>query len=84
MLAKAQGGKQIRITVEKMNTMTLSVANATAEQKKGDEMVVQAVETISDSSRDNLASVEQLSRSAQGLSQQAIDLAAMVAAFKVA
>jgi methyl-accepting chemotaxis protein len=81
---QALSARQIVEAVNSMNTMTLSVANATAEQKKGGEMVVQAVETISDSSRDNLASVEQLSRSAQGLSQQAIDLAAMVAAFKVA
>jgi len=81
---QALSARQIVEAVNSMNAMTLSVANATAEQKKGGEMVVQAVETISDSSRDNLASVEQLSRSAQNLSQQAVDLAAMVAEFKVA
>jgi len=63
--------------------MTQSVANATSEQKKGGEMVVQAVENISDLTRENLSSVEQLSRAAQSLSQQAADLAGMVAAFKV-
>jgi len=46
-------------------------------------MVVQAVENISDLSRENLSSVEQLSHSASGLSQQAEDLAGLVAAFKV-
>jgi methyl-accepting chemotaxis protein len=66
-----------------MNAMTQSVANATSEQKKGGEMVVTAMENISDITRENLASVEQLSRSAQNLSQQAEGLAGLVAAFKV-
>ncbi|RII27894.1 MAG: methyl-accepting chemotaxis protein [Geobacter sp.] len=80
---QALSARQIVEAINSMNGMTLSVANATAEQKKGGEMVVQAVETISDSARDNLSSVEQLSRSAQNMSQQAIDLAAMVAEFKL-
>ncbi|GFE58554.1 Cache 3/Cache 2 fusion domain-containing protein [Geobacter sp. AOG1] len=81
---QALSARQIVEAINSMNAMTLTVANATAEQKKGGEMVVQAVESISDSSRENLASVEQLSRSAQNLSQQAVDLAGMVAEFKVA
>ncbi|RII26577.1 MAG: hypothetical protein CXR31_09155 [Geobacter sp.] len=80
---QALSARQIVEAVNSMNGMTLQVANATAEQKKGGDMVVQAVETISDSARENLSSVEQLSRSAQGLSQQAADLADMVAQFKV-
>ena len=80
---QALSARQIVEAVNSMNSMTMSVANATAEQKKGGEMVVQAVENISDSARENLSSVQQLSRSAQNLSQQAIDLAAMVAEFKV-
>ncbi|GFE59384.1 methyl-accepting chemotaxis protein [Geobacter sp. AOG1] len=80
---QALSARQIVEAINSMNAMTLTVANATAEQKKGGEMVVQAVESISDSSRENLASVEQLSRSAQNLSQQAVDLAGMVAEFKV-
>ena len=46
--------------------MTQQVANATGEQKKGGEMVVKAVENISDLTRENLSSVEQLARSAEG------------------
>jgi methyl-accepting chemotaxis protein len=60
------------------------VANATAEQKKGGEMVVVAMENISDITRENLSSVEQLSRAAQSLSQQAEELSAMVGTFRVA
>jgi methyl-accepting chemotaxis protein len=75
--------RQIVIAVNGMNAMTQSVANATAEQKKGGEMVVQAVENISDLTRENLSSVEQLARAAESLSQQAADLAGMVATFKV-
>ena len=50
-----------------MNAMTQSVANATAEQKKGGEMVVRAVENISDLTRENLTSVEQLACSAASI-----------------
>jgi methyl-accepting chemotaxis protein len=66
-----------------MNAMTQAVANATSEQKKGGDMVVTAMENISDVTRENLTSVEQLAKSAQGLSLQAIDLAGLVAQFKV-
>jgi len=75
--------RQIITAVSGMNAMTQSVANATSEQKKGGEMVVTAMENISDLTRENLSSVEQLSRAAQSLSQQAVDLSTMVAAFKV-
>jgi methyl-accepting chemotaxis protein len=59
------------------------IANATAEQKKGGEMVVTAVENISDITRENLTSVEQLSKAAQKLSGQASDLTGLVAQFRV-
>ncbi|HZV81625.1 MAG TPA: methyl-accepting chemotaxis protein [Geobacteraceae bacterium] len=75
--------RQIVVAVNSMASMTQSVANATSEQKKGGEMVVSAMENISDLTRENLSSVEQLSRAAQSLSQQAEDLAGMVAAFRV-
>jgi len=80
---QAISARQIVAAVNGMNTMTQAVANSTAEQKKGGEMVVKAVENISDSARENLSSVEQLSKSAQGLSVQAEDLATLVAQFKV-
>jgi methyl-accepting chemotaxis protein len=75
--------QQIVTAVNGMATMTQSVANATVEQKKGGEMVVLAMENINDVTRENLASVEQLSRGAEGLARQAAELSAMVAAFKV-
>jgi methyl-accepting chemotaxis protein len=46
-------------------------------------MVVTATENISELTRENLSSVEQLSRAAQSLSLQAEDLSNMVAAFRV-
>jgi methyl-accepting chemotaxis protein len=45
---------------------------------------VRAVENISDLTRENIASVEQLARSAESLSRQAVDLEQMVAQFRVA
>jgi methyl-accepting chemotaxis protein len=80
---QALSARQIVVAVGSMNEMTQTVANATVEQKKGGEMVVQAMENISDLTRENLSSVEQLSRAAISLSQQAEDLAAMVATFRV-
>lgn len=80
---QALSARQIADAITGMNTMTQSVANATAEQKKGGEMVVAAVENISDITRENLSSVEQLSKAAQNLSAQAVDLASLVAEFKV-
>jgi methyl-accepting chemotaxis protein len=63
--------------------MTQMVATATAEQKKGGEMVVSSADNISSLTRENLASVEQLARAAQCLSSQAGDLSNLVAEFKV-
>jgi|GEM_PF-1484962 len=80
---QALSARQIAEAVTAMNSLTQSVANATAEQKKGGEMVVTAVENISDITRENLSSVEELSKSARSLSSQALDLASLVAEFKV-
>jgi methyl-accepting chemotaxis protein len=74
---------QIVDAVNAMSDMTQLVATATSEQKKGGEMVVTAADNISNLSRENLASVEQLSRAAQGLSRQASELFDLVAEFKV-
>jgi len=80
---QALSARQIVAAINSMSSMTQAVANATSEQKKGGDMVVVAMENISDVTRENLASVEQLARSAQGLSQQAVDLAGLVAQFRV-
>ncbi|MBJ6800580.1 methyl-accepting chemotaxis protein [Geomonas propionica] len=76
--------RQIVGAVNSMTSMTQSVANATAEQKKGGEMVVVAMDNISDITRENLSAVEQLSRAAQNLTQQAEEMTALVGTFKVA
>jgi methyl-accepting chemotaxis protein len=75
--------RQIMEAMNAMNTMSQSVADATAEQKKGGVVVLSAMGNISDITRENLASVEQLSKAAESLSMQAVDLAGMVAEFKV-
>jgi methyl-accepting chemotaxis protein len=80
---QALSARQVVTAVNDMNAMTQSVANATAEQKKGGDMVVVAMENISSITRDNLTSVEQLSKAAQNLSQQAVELASMVETFKI-
>ncbi len=80
---QALSARQIASSVNSMSVMTLSVANATSEQKKGGEIVADAMGNISDITRKNLASVEQLSRYAEGLSRQALDLAGLVAQFTV-
>jgi len=80
---QALSARQVVTAVNDMNAMTQSVANATAEQKKGGDMVVVAMENISSITRDNLTSVEQLSKAAQSLSQQAVELASMVETFKI-
>ena len=42
--------------------MTQQVSYATAEQKRGGELVVKAMENISEIARDNLATVEEMSK----------------------
>ncbi|WP_243374091.1 methyl-accepting chemotaxis protein [Geotalea sp. SG265] len=78
-----QSARLIVSSVDGMATMTQQVANATSEQRKGGGMVVKAMENISDLARNNLSSVEQLAKSAESLSQQAMDLKQMVARFRL-
>ena len=80
---QALSARQIAGSINAMNSMTQQVAGATGEQKKGGELVVQSVKNISDLTRENLSSVEQLAKSAESLSRQAVDLEQMVAQFKV-
>ncbi|MCM2357080.1 MAG: methyl-accepting chemotaxis protein [Geobacteraceae bacterium] len=80
---QALSARQIVAAIDSMSSMTQSVANATSEQKKGGEMVVAAMENIGDVTRENLVSVEQLARSAEGLSRQADELAGLVTQFRV-
>jgi methyl-accepting chemotaxis protein len=80
---QALSARQIAATINAMNAMTQAVANATSEQKKGGDMVVSAMENISDVTQETLVSVEELSRSAEGLSRQALELSGLVAQFRV-
>jgi methyl-accepting chemotaxis protein len=48
--------------VENMNRMTQQVSYATAEQKRGGELVVKAMENISEIAQHNLSTVEEMSK----------------------
>ncbi len=63
--------------------MTQQVADATVEQKKGGDMVVQAMETIANVARANLAAVEELSKASMSLAGEAEDLRQQLEAFRV-
>ena len=65
-----------------MNRMTQQVSYATAEQKRGGELVVKAMENISEIARDNLSTVEEMSKAAANLAQQAENLAKLIAVFR--
>jgi methyl-accepting chemotaxis protein len=81
---QSAGVTQVVKAAENMTEMTEQVRNATFEQKKGGQNVVTAVENISEISRANLASVEQLARSAKDMSREAEGLQGLIRQFKVA
>ena len=66
-----------------MNGMTQQVSHATAEQKKGGELVLKAMENISEIARDNLSTVEEMSKATSNLAQQAENLAKLVSVFRL-
>ena len=65
-----------------MNRMTQQVSHATADQKRGGELVVKAMAHILEIAQDNLATVEETSKATADLAQQAEDLATLIAAFR--
>jgi methyl-accepting chemotaxis protein len=69
--------------VDSMNRMTQQVSFATGEQKRGGELVVKAMENISEIARDNLATVEEMSKATGNLRQQAENLAKLISVFRV-
>jgi methyl-accepting chemotaxis protein len=69
--------------VENMNRMTQQVSYATAEQKRGGELVVKAMENISEIARDNLSTVEEMSKATANLARQAENLAKLVSVFRL-
>ena len=80
---QAEGSRQIVHAIENMNRMTQQVSHATAGQKHGGELVVKAVENILEIAHDNLATVEETSKATANLAQQAEELAALIAVFRV-
>jgi len=80
---QAEGSGQIVQAVEQMNRMTQEVSHDTADQKRGGEQVMAAMDRISASARDNLATVEELSRAAVHLANQAESLTTLISAFRV-
>ena len=79
---QASGSKQIIGAVESMNRMTQQVTIATSEQKRGGDLVVKSTENISSISRENLAAVEQMTKSSEELVGIARTLLDGVANFK--
>jgi methyl-accepting chemotaxis protein len=79
---QAEGSRQIIQSVENMNRMTQQVSFATAEQKRGGELVVQAMENISKVARDNLSTVDEMSKATANLAVQAENLAKLTAVFR--
>ena len=79
---QAEGSRQIIQSVENMNRMTQQVSFATAEQKRGGELVVQAMENISAIARDNLSTVDEMSKATANLATQAENLAKLIAVFR--
>jgi methyl-accepting chemotaxis protein len=79
---QAEGSRQIIQSVENMNRMTQQVSFATSEQKRGGELVVSAMENISSIARDNLSTVEEMSKATANLAQQAENLAKLIAVFR--
>ena len=67
---------------ESMSDKTQQVSHATAEQRRGGELVVRAMENISKVARENLATVEEMSRATVNLAEQAESLARLTAAFR--
>ncbi|MFW5951281.1 MAG: methyl-accepting chemotaxis protein [Gemmatimonadota bacterium] len=80
---QAQSSRQIVGAVESMNRQTQAVFEATAEQKRGGELILKSTEEISDGARAAQAAVQQLVSAAQNLSAQASRLSQLVSAFRV-
>ena len=65
-----------------MNRLTHQMSEAVAEQKRGGDMIVKAIESIASVSRQNLVAVEQMSGAAQGLAGESDSLRERVETFR--
>ena len=61
---------------------TGATAVSVTEAARGGELVVKAMENISEIARDNLATVEEMSKATANLAQQAENLARLIAVFR--
>jgi methyl-accepting chemotaxis protein len=80
---QAQSSEQIVNAVDSMNRRTQEVFEATAEQKKGGELILKSTEDISAGARAAQSAVQQLVSAAQDLSSQAHQLTELVSNFRV-
>ena len=78
------GVQQVTEASETIARTSQQVKDATLEQKRGGEVIVKAVENISEIARSNLSAVDRLSGAATTLSKQAEGLQQLVTVFKVA
>jgi methyl-accepting chemotaxis protein len=79
----AAGAQEINAAAQKMNQLTHQMSEAVAEQRRGGEMVVKAVEAIAVVSRQNLVAVEQMTGAAKSLAGESDALRQRVAVFQV-
>jgi methyl-accepting chemotaxis protein len=68
---------------QRINTLLVEIAQASAEQAKGVGLVGHAVHDLDQDTQQNSALVEQSAASSQGLRQQAMSLVAAVSSFKL-
>ncbi len=80
---QASGSRQIIVAVDNMNRMTQQVSISTSEQKRGGDLVVKSTENINNIAKENVAAVEQMTKSSEELVGVAHTLMEGVASFKI-
>ncbi|MFP3940569.1 MAG: methyl-accepting chemotaxis protein [Thermoanaerobaculia bacterium] len=81
--AQSERAREIMASAETMNRMTRQVAEANAEQKRGGDMVVHAIERIAQIAQQHSGSAEQLSEATRDLAVEAERLKRAVELFRV-
>lgn len=80
---QSERAREIMGSAETMNRMTRQVADANTEQKRGGDMVVQAIEQIAQIAHQHSSSAEQLSEATRNLAVEAERLKRAAEMFKV-
>ena len=78
---QAKGSQQIVATVDRMSMLVTGVVAATTQQKRGGEQMVVAVQNIGDTTRQNVAAIQQLVAAAKDLAAQSEAMRALVRGF---